>query len=263
MNASYPLLFSVLTLCTLAPRSIAAESIDDVDKMARDWVKMRVETNQLDTGWSSQSELLKSTLAALKERASSLTEKRDFAKAKTAEERKEIDALVAKNRAADEDLKVCEVRLGALTKKLIALRPNLPPRLSEALEMSYRSLASADLPFGERMQLAMNVLNRCAQFNRSISTGEDVLTLEGEPTAKSLDVIYWGLSYGYAVDRTGHRAWLGRPGPDGWQWKAQPGAFDRVEHLVAIARDRSDPAFVVIPAQVARVLPATAPSPAP
>ena len=40
----------------------------------------------------------------------------------------------------------------ALAEKLLALRPQLPPRLSDALDMSYRSLATADRPFGRTDQ---------------------------------------------------------------------------------------------------------------
>lgn len=243
-------------MCVPAVGAATADPLNEVDKLARDWVKMRVETVRLDTDWRSQRDLLHSTLDAMKERASSLTEKRDLAVAKSAKERKEIEALAAKDRAASADLKAGEARLKVLAQKLIALRPDLPPRLSEALEMSYRSLASPSLAFGDRMQLVMNVLNRCAQFNRTITTGEDVLTLNGEPGAKSLDVIYWGLSHGYAVDRAAHKAWLGRPGPGGWHWEAQPGAYNQVVHLLAIARDRADPAFVTVPAQVTKSVPA-------
>ena len=250
----------VLIVVSLLPaaRMRAADPIDEVDQLARDWVQMRVETTRIDTAWRSERGLLEGTLAAEQEHAKSLEDKRDLERAKTAQARGELDGLAAKNRAAAEDLKTDEARLKALTEKLVALRPSLPPRLADALEMTYRSLAAADRPFGERMQLAMNVLNRCAQFDRVVTAGEDVLTLEGESGAKSLDVIYWGLSHGYAIDRSTRKAWLGRPGAGGWRWEPAPDAYARVAHLLDIARDRADPAFVVVPAQVTQALPETA-----
>lgn len=248
----------VLVLLAPSPRAIAADPLDEVDHSAREWVKLRVEATRLDTAWRAERELVESTLAALKERAALLEEKRDLAKAKNSQDAAEADALRAKNQSAGEDLQACAVRLQAITAKLAALRPNLPPRLSDALEMSYRSLAAPELPFGERLQIAVNLLNRCAQFNRLVTTGEDVLTLEGEPSAKSLEVIYWGLSHGYAVDRSGRKAWLGSPGPGGWRWVPQPDAFAPVVELLAIARDQADPAFVAVPAAVAKSVNASA-----
>jgi hypothetical protein len=242
----------VLMLLVPAPWIVAADPLEEVDQSAREWVKLRVETTRLDTAWRSERELVESTLTALKERAALLEEKRDLAKARTAQDRAEFDALRAKSLSAGEDLRACEARLQVLTGKLAALRPNLPPRLSEVLEMSYRSLAAPGLPFGERLQVAVNVLNRCAQFNRLVTAGEDMLALEGEPTAKSFEVIYWGLSHGYALDRAGHKTWIGMPGPGGWRWEPSPDAFAQVVELLAVARDKADPAFVVVPATVAK-----------
>jgi hypothetical protein len=116
--------------------------------------------------------------------------------------------------------------------------------------MSYRSLGGKDASPGERMQLVMTVLNRCAQFNLAITHGEEVLTLEGEPGPKAVDVIYWGLSHGYALDRAGGKAWLGTPGPERWQWEPLPGAAPTVADLMAIRLDQADPRLVSVPARL-------------
>ncbi len=236
----------------------AADPLGDADKAAGEFVKLQIERARLDTEWRSQRGMLESLVRALQERAASLEEKRDLTKARTARDREEIDAVRAKIRAATDDAKIFETRLNALSTKLLSLRASLPPRLSEGLEMSYRTLADTGVPASERMQQAMNVLNRCAQFDRMITVGEDVLSLEGEPPEKSLEVIYWGLSRGYAVDRVGRKAWLGSPGPAGWRWEARPEAFDGVVKLIAIANDKADPTYVAVPATVTRSL-----SPAP
>jgi hypothetical protein len=102
------------------------------------------------------------------------------------------------------------------------------------------------------MQLAMTVLNRCALFDRTVTSGEEVLTIDGETGAKSLDVIYWGLSHAYALDRGAQKAWYGSPGPHGWQWEARADAVRPVERLIAIYNDKADPDFVSVPATLAQ-----------
>jgi hypothetical protein len=236
-------------------RSSAADTLETVAKSADEWVKLRIETTRLETAWQEERTLVESMVTALKEREKTAEEKRDLVKARTAREREELDALRAKIDAEGNDLKAFDARLKELTTKLAALRPALPPRLSEALDMAFRSLANPALPAGERMQLAMSVLNRCAQFNRSITVGEDVLTPDGTAPAKSLEVIYWGLSHGYAVDRAVHKAWLGAPANGGWRWEAKPEAFDAMVRLLAVATDKADPDFVLVPAAVSRSLP--------
>jgi hypothetical protein len=104
----------------------------------------------------------------------------------------------------------------------------------------------------------MTVLNRCAQFDRSIVLGEDVVSPDGGAPAKSLEVIYWGLSHGYALDRAGGQAWVGAPEDGRWRWESKPDAFKGVAQLLAIANDKADPEMVIVPATVTRSLPAEA-----
>jgi hypothetical protein len=218
------------------------------EKAASDWIRTRLETSRIESSWASERPLLESTINGLKERAQALEEKGDLLKATTAKDRDEIASLQAKAKAAGDDLHAADVRLRALVGKLVELRPSLPPRLSEALELPYRSLSNSALGTGERMQFAMTILNRCAVFNRTVTSGDEVLTIDGETGAKSLEVIYWGLSHGYALDRAAVKAWYGSPGPSGWQWEPYPDAARPVERLIAVYNDKADPDFVAVPA---------------
>ena len=247
--------FILAVLAGVPSLSPAADTLETVEKSADRWVKLRMETVRLETAWQDERSLVESMVAALNERAVAAEEQRDLVRAKTAKERAELDGLRAKIEAEGNQVRVVDARLKDLTGRLVALRPALPPLLSGALEMSFRSLDNPALPPGERMQLVMNVLNRCAQFNRSINVGEDVLALDGTSSTKSFEVIYWGLSYGYAVDRTAGKAWLGTSRDGGWRWEPKPEAFQNVLRLIDIAADKADPDFVVVPASVPRSLP--------
>jgi len=246
--------FMLVGLIAVPLASPAAETLETVEKSASEWMKLRVETARLETAWQEERTLVQTMAAALKERALAAEEKRDLAKVRTAKDREEFAALQAKNDRERSDLLAFDVRLKSLAARLVALRPALPPRLSEALEMSFRSLGNPDLPSGERMEITINALNRCAQFNRSITVGEDVLALDGASPPKSLEVIYWGLSHGYAVDRVARKAWLGASRDGTWRWEPSPLAFESVVRLIAIAGDKADPDFVVVPATVPRLL---------
>lgn len=231
----------------------AADSTDPLgpgEKAASDWIKTRLETTRIEGEWTMDRPILEATVNGLKERAQSLQEKRDLLKSKTAKDREDFEALEAKNKAAAADLSSVETRLAALCGQLAALRPSLPPRLSEALDLSYRSLGNANLAVGERMQLAMTILNRCSLFNRTVTCGEEVLTIEGGTGERSLDVIYWGLSHGYALDGAAGKAWYGSPGPQGWQWEPAPDAARSVARMIAIYNDKADPGFVTVPARL-------------
>ncbi len=242
--------FLLLGWAAPSPVLRAADPIAEVGKTAAEWVKTRAETVRLEKDWEQDRVLLDSTLIALKERAARLQEKRDHLLAATADERAEQASLNAKLTEAKQSLQSTEQRLLALTDQVLRLRPRLPPRLAEALELSYRSLAGKELSPGERMQLVITVLNRCAQFNLDITHGEEVLALPGEPAAKSVEVIYWGLSHGYALDRAAAKAWLGAPGPEGWRWEPLADAAPAVAELLAVRRDEADPRLIRVPAKL-------------
>ncbi len=229
------------------------DTVDSVEKAATEWVKTRAETTRLETDWESQRPLLESMANALTERAQSTEEKRDRLKAQTAKDRDEIETAQAKNQELSASLQAADGRLNTLKERLVQLRPSLPPRLSGALELAYRSLAAPDLGTSERMQATMTVLNRCVQFNRMITCDEEVLTIEGESGPRSFEVVYWGLSRGYALDRTAGKVWLGSPGTKGWQWEPRPEAARAVIELIAVCKDKAEPEFIPVPARLAHV----------
>lgn len=240
----------LLTLGLLAPPARAADPIQEVGKTAAEWVKTRGETVRLENSWKQDRTLLTGTIAALKERTARLEEQRDHLLARTAEERAEFATLTAKLTQSRENFATTEARLKDLTGQVLRLRPRLPPRLSSALDLSYRSLSSGEGSPSERVQLVMTVLNRCAQFNQSITHGEETLALAGETGPKSVDVIYWGLSHGYALDRAAGKAWLGTPGVERWDWAPLADTASAVSELMAIRRDEADPQLVSVPARL-------------
>jgi hypothetical protein len=246
----------VLIACLVGAPAPAADPIEEVGKTASEWVKTRAENVRITTAWAQERALLAATLDGLKERATRLQDKRDHLLAATTDERAEQAALTAKLAGSRDSLRETEARLQTLVDEVVRLRPMLPPRLTEALEMPYRSLAGKDTSPGERAQWVFTILNRCTQFNLSITQGDEVLTLAGEPGAKSVEVIYWGLSHGYALDRAANKVWLGTPGAAGWQWDPLEGAAPAVTELIAIRRDQATPQLVLVPA---RLKAATAP----
>ncbi len=225
-------------------------ALDTVEKSAADWLKVRAETSRLETDWSTQRPLLESMARGLAERAQSLESRRDLLMAKTAKDREEQAQAEAANALVTETLKNTEAQLQVLTKSLLELRRRLPPRLSSALEVSFKSLKAPELTVGERMHLAVTVLNRCLQFNRGVTVEDEILTFDGTSGAKEAEVVYWGLSNAYALDRPAGKVWLGVPATEGWRWEPMSDGVEKVEKLIAIYRGKAEPEFVQIPARI-------------
>lgn len=244
-------LLTVVVLCALCLpfRLHGADSIDTVEKSAVDWARIRSETVRLQTDESSEKELLQSTIGALKERVRILEEKRGSIQA-NADPDPHGAELPSRIQAARASLASADIRLKHLGESLVQMRPWLPPRLSKALELPYRSLADPLLTTGERMQFVSTVLNRCSQFNQTLNGGDEVLAPGGETEPRVMEVVYFGLAEAYALDRVSGKAYLGFPGGPGWVWEAHPELVGPVSKLVAVYKDKADPEFVELPASL-------------
>jgi hypothetical protein len=247
-----PLPRSLAFAALLCSRLLAApeEPVDQVGKLAAEWIRIRGETVRIESEWAGQRDLLASIAGAVEQRAKLAEDEVALLKANTAQARGEVDRLAQKNQAVEKSLAGADERLRGLVVTLAALRPQLPPRLQSALELPYRSLENPALPAGDRMQHAMTILNRCVQFNRVITAGEETIATEGGSPSRLLEVIYWGLSHGYALDRAAGKAWLGTgSGQAPWTWEPLPDGVPQVTALLAMARDQADPEFVIAPAR--------------
>ncbi len=236
----------VLSSGSLAGPALPGALLDDVQKAATAWAQVRTETIGLEADWASQKTLLESTLGALQERVRQLEERRAALEVKNSGGRRETEELVGRRQALAEATVEATQRLLALNERLARLRPWLPPRLSAALELPYRSLAAPELSLGERMQHTAAILNRCVHFNRTVAGGEEVIVAAGGE-AKLMEVVYWGLSHGYALDRAAGVAYAGAPDANGWEWVPAPELAKAVARLIAVAADKTEPEFVVAP----------------
>jgi hypothetical protein len=246
-----PWFFTALQLCALAVTTRGASPVDDVQKTVTEWVRVRAETARIEDDWIWQQTLMQSTLEALQERTRQLEAQRTGLETRTAEERRDTADLMARQEALKDAQAQAADHLRVLGERLVRMRAWLPPRLSVALELPYRSLAEPDADAGERMRYAMVILNRCAQFNRTVSVGEEIITAaNGEK--RLMEVVYWGLSHGYALDRSSHEAYLGAPTETAWVWTTLPDMAPQVARLINASSDKTEPAFVILPAQAIR-----------
>lgn len=235
------------------PTMSAATSLDDVQAAAAEVARVRAETVQIESEWSWQRETLGASIEAVEQRVRTLEQKGELLEAKFAVEERQIDNLadeVAQVRAMYEKV---DTQLSEVAAEVVGMVQWFPPRLARAVELPCQTLADPDLSPGERMQHIVTVWSRCLQFNRSITYSEETLSLESEGKERLMDVIYWGTSHAYALDRDSSAAYLGYPAEAGWKWEATPAIAAAVEKVIAIYQDRADPQFVSVPVRTTNV----------
>jgi hypothetical protein len=242
----------VAKLCLIALPLNASDTgkIVSTQNVVTEWARVRQEKIRMESQWESEKSLIASLVTAMESRLEALnSEKRVLVSKARAHEESQAE-LAGKNEEVKSRLKEAEDQLVKCGEKLLQLRPNLPPRLSRGLEMAFRSLGSSQESISERSQTLAEILNRCAQFDQSITSGEESLGGAQGAEERLIEVVYWGSSCAYGLDRASGKTYVGRPGKVQWEWMEKAGIGDAVAALLAQMRDKADPAFVELPVEL-------------
>jgi len=217
-----------------------------VREQVEQWAKLRQEAIRLEEDWEWKRGIIENNTEALRKRQEAIRKQTQLIQATSANELRRMDELQDRASAAQASIDQIGENLDDTVARLMALRSQLPPRLSRALELPYLSLTDDSLPPGERMQIVMTIFNRCAQFNKSIHLSQESVALD-EGEEKMLEVLYWGLAQGYALDRQAGKAYRGYPEDGAWIWVPEAGIADKVAQAIDIFNEDQDPAFVSLP----------------
>lgn len=227
-----------------------ANPLTDIQESAAKWSEIRSETSRLQSDWVAERSVLNSSISGLNIEADQLELEQKAMASEAQKHTEEIDRLTARNQANDAAIAQTVERLASLSGELIALRPALPPRLSNALDLPYRSIAQADMEPADRMRYTMAILNRCQQFDQTFVMTEEVLPVEAGGEDRLLEIVYWGLSQACALDRSANETFIGRPVDGVWTWVPAPGLAEAAAKLIAVRQDEVPPDFVTLPFQV-------------
>ena len=235
----------LLTSLTLFS-SLSATPLKDVQTAATTWANLRSELVRLETEWAGEKKVISASVTGLTQRAEQMDLAFEALESETSRERRELDELRQENETTTAGLAEANTRMAAVASRLLALRSALPPRLSTALELPFKSLASPDIAAGERAQHVMTVLNRCNQFNQAFVLAEEIIPTSPGAEPQLLETIYLGLAQGCGIDRAANKAYIGRPVNGTWTWTHEPD----LAAVIAIYQDRAEPTFVTMPVQV-------------
>jgi hypothetical protein len=241
--------FQFVAVLSLAPAvSLAETSVGDVQAAAVEWAQVRSDTVKLEKDWSFGKPFLEGTLDVRRTQMAKLES--ELAEARALAAKNKEDQTFARQRAqtAHAFLDAAETSLKETVVALRALRERMPPRLSDALTLSYKTLEDPGRPLAERWQAATVILNRSFQFDHSVVKSEELLSGD-DKEPRLVETIYWGLAQGYALDRAGNRAWCANQQNGTWKWTDydDPGA---VALLLSIYSEKTDPQFVPLEARM-------------
>jgi TolA-binding protein len=235
----------LLAACSLrAVAQEAADPIEQIDALTRQWTSLEHQKDELRSDWRAQKPVLEQQLALLEREIAELTSLLEAtAKQQDDVEQRRLELLEEQTRLEEESAAL-EASLGRASLALHSLERDLPPPLANAWA---EQLARLDNPLdtvSERFRKLVELLGELDDFDAKVTLNEAVMTL-ADGREHVVTQVYLGLSHGWYVTADQRFAAAGSAGPDGWTWTAVTDAAP-IAKIVDILEQRVTPELVSI-----------------
>jgi len=247
-------LLSITTCLCVTGMAWAGQSpLDEARSVLEQWVRTRQLVAKTQADWAAEKDVLEASarvfereLKDLDARVAGLGE----ASAQVARERQELQT---EKEALDE----ATLRARALTtryeNRLRAIRPWLPEPLDRRVEPLFERFPedpeSTRLTVAERLQNLVGLLNEIDKFNSSVVV-ESEIRKNDQGLEVQVETLYLGLAQAYFVGEGGRFAGVSVPTKNGWQTTARNDLGPTIERAVAMYRNQSPAALLVLPFEV-------------
>ncbi len=230
-----------------------AEDVESIRATLEKWVDTRRVISQEQRDWATGREMLNERIALVKREIESARGRVKEAQATITEADTKRAELVEEN----EKLKLQSVELAKTvialeqrTKELIRKLPDpIKDRVKPLSQRLPEDSAGSKLSLSVRFQNVVGILNEVNKFNREISVTSEVRALP-DGTSAEVTALYVGISQGYYVSGNGKIAGIGQATDEGWVWKPANEAAPQIARAIAILKNESVAAFVMLPVEI-------------
>src|SRR5262245_21012 len=227
----------------------ATEGPESARALLAKWMETERVIAQERAQWQHSRDMLRSRIELTRGEVQAQEEKMKQLRAADAELGAKRGSLSAEDQEARQALEALSDAIGGLETEIRGLSARCPEplvaKIRPLLDRMPTDAAHTRVSLAERFQNVVGILNEANKFDNDISMNAEVRTLsDGKPA--EVRVVYVGLGQAYFVSAKGE-AGVGRPGPDGWQWEADPAIAPAVAQVVEILLAKSKPKLVPLP----------------
>jgi len=239
----------------------AAEGVGTANSRLRatiqKWVGVMKETQQVQQDWKRNKQILEDSGESLRLEIGQLKEEIASAKERIAAGDTDSVVKLERKRQFEAGRESLRVQLDRVEGWVSEVLPLLPEELSrtpkmEAAMADHRKFVGTgekeELSLNKRLTAMLTILAEAEKFNQTVQYFPNrPKEVEGEQ--RLFDVLYFGVSTGYAVDQEGTVAFQMRPGADGWEDRRLEGAGDAaaVRELLNVANKSGETILVTVP----------------
>lgn len=228
----------------------AGEELKTLKANTDRWIEVQSRLAREASAWELEKEVLRQSILTLETSRETIRAGAEFHAG-------EARRLEKDNASAQERLAAMEATQAGLREKIevfegrvLALARRLPPPLRDRLQPflakvgTGRRDATGNLPV--RLQNVVAILTLIDEFNGELNLSHAIREMENGEVVE-VRMLFWGLGAGYAMDKTGSRAWVLAPGEDDWEWRPAGEHAAAIGQLFAVYDKRVDPMLVAAP----------------
>ena len=214
------------------------------------WVETQRIISKEKQDLALSKEILNERIQLVQNEIDSLREKIEAAKDSITQADEKRTLLIEEN----EKYKNASAALSGILSSLEERTKNLLVRLPDPIRERVKPLSQrlpkeqeeSKLSLSERFQNVVGILNEINKFSREITVTSEVRALP-DGTSAEVTTIYLGISQAYYVGANAKIAGTGCASGNGWVWKADNAAAEKIARVIAILKNEQVASYVQLP----------------
>lgn len=217
-------------------------------QQVKQWLALKSACASEASDWRTTEQRMQEEVRLLELRRDQLEQEKKRLDETLASRDTEQESLLKNVDATQRALQSLEALPNEWEHTLQALYRRIPAPLQEELQMDADVPGGTDWTVSQRLRRLLDLYGRIEQLQQQVHVVTEVMEVRpGE--SREVDVMYLGISAGYAVARDGTWAAVGRPGTEGWQWSAAEGKADIIRQAMRVCANEEPPELVRLPLQ--------------
>jgi len=235
----------LLSLCSATFATETAE-LSSLESLVQQWVDLRKEIAQEQQNSSHRKNQWQMEMSLLTKESKRLDKQIAAANKFKAGNADKIAAELERKELLQKSLDDAADVVTSRTAELSENIPKIPPSLlSENLKSIAANDRDGNQPVTKQLQILVSALSEIEKLENSSHSVSEIIDIDN--SRRKMDVIYLGLSCGFAVSSDNSIAAVGRPDAAGWKWQASPKIAAEVRRLVDIKNQELPPQLVTLP----------------
>lgn len=247
---STTILFLMGTLTASAQTTGSQEmDIDVLRELTDRWIQLELERAKARNEWEESKFIYEQQIKTLEDEKRALQAEIESFEKLTESRSEEMRAITDALDEKRDFLREIEGMVPEIETRLLEAAAAFPPPLRTELDSQLAGMAETaageDTALARRIQRILTVLTTAERFNNTLTLFPEIREVDGREV--QVQVLYWGLAAGYAVQPELDLAWLVRPGAGGWQWTPANEHAVAIADLIAIYEKRKEPGIRMLP----------------